>query len=91
LLICRVVPEEEEDMPARNLRKLVEAFDTLEDPVLQLKLSSERKGVKGTIALTLSHGEDVDWEKVRSSHTRRPEKMKEFFSDAKSMRPISCP
>jgi hypothetical protein len=31
---------------------MVEAFDTLEDPVLQLKLSSVRRGVEGTIALT---------------------------------------
>jgi hypothetical protein len=56
------------DMPIGNLRKLVEAFDTLEDPVLQLKLSSVRRGVEGTIALTLLHGEDLDWEKVSSSH-----------------------
>jgi hypothetical protein len=26
-------------MPIGNLKKLVEAFDTLEDPVLQVKLS----------------------------------------------------
>jgi hypothetical protein len=66
---------------------LVEAFDTLEDPVLQLKLSSMRRGVEGTIALTLSHGEDVDWEKVRPSHALRPEEMKEFFSKAKKYVP----
>jgi hypothetical protein len=47
-------------MPVGNLRNLVQAFDTLEDPMLQLKLSSVRRGVEGMIALTQSHGEDVD-------------------------------
>jgi hypothetical protein len=34
-----------------NLRNIVEAFDTLEDPVLKLKLSSVRRGVEATNAL----------------------------------------
>jgi hypothetical protein len=74
-------------MPIDNLRKLVEAFDTLEDPVFQLKLSSVRRGVEGTIALTQSHGEYVDWEKVGSAYARRPKEMKEFFSEAKKYAP----
>jgi hypothetical protein len=37
-------------MSIDNLRNLVEAFDTLEDRVLQLKLSSVRRGVEGMIA-----------------------------------------
>jgi hypothetical protein len=53
-------PKKKKDMLIDNLRKLVKAFDTLEDPVLQLKLSYVRRGVEGTIALTQSHGEDVD-------------------------------
>jgi hypothetical protein len=53
-------PKKKNDMPIDNLRNLVESFDTLEDPVLQLKLSSMRRGVEGTIALTQSHGENVD-------------------------------
>jgi hypothetical protein len=52
--------KKKKDMPIGNLRKLVKAFDTLEDPVLQLKLSSVRRGVEGMIALTQSHGEDAD-------------------------------
>jgi hypothetical protein len=52
-------PKKKNDMPINNLRNLVEAFDTLEDPVLQLKLSSVRRGVEGMIALTQSHGENV--------------------------------
>jgi hypothetical protein len=55
-------------MPAKNLRKLVEAFDTLEDPTLMLKRSSVKRGVEATIALTMSCGEDIDWAKVSSSH-----------------------
>jgi hypothetical protein len=49
-----------DDMPAGNLRKLVEAFDTIEDPVLAMKLTSVKRGVEGTIALAQSHGEEVD-------------------------------
>jgi hypothetical protein len=78
---CHVLPrlfvglflKKQKDMQIGNLRKLVEAFDTLEDPVLQLKLSSVRRGVEGTIAFTRSHGDDVDCEKVSSSYARRPE------------------
>jgi hypothetical protein len=67
---------------------LVEAFDTLEDLVLQMKLSSLKRGVEGTIALTQSHGEEVDWEKMSSSYARRPAKMKEFFAKAEEYAPM---
>jgi hypothetical protein len=79
--------KKKKDMPTGNLRKLVQDFDTLEDPTLQLKLSSVRRGAKGTVAMALSHGEVVDWEKVSLSHARRPEEMKEFFSKAKKYAP----
>jgi hypothetical protein len=59
-LFVGLFPKKKKDMLIDNLRKLVKAFDTLEDPVLQLKLSYVRRGVEGTIALTQSHGEDVD-------------------------------
>jgi hypothetical protein len=38
-------------MPADNLRKLVAAFDTIEDPVRAMKLTSVKQGVEGAIAL----------------------------------------
>jgi hypothetical protein len=76
-------PKKKNEIPVANLRNMVEAFDTLEDPVLQLKLSSVRRGVEGTIALTQSHCENVDWEKVSSAYARHPEEMKEFFVGAK--------
>jgi hypothetical protein len=80
-------PKKKDEIPFSNLRKLVEAFDTLEDLVLQLKLSSVKQGVEGTIALTQSHHENVDWEKVISSYARRPSKMKEFFVEARKYAP----
>jgi hypothetical protein len=86
-LFVGLFPTKNKDMPIGNLRKLVEAFDTLEDLVLQLKLSSVRRGAEGMIALTQSNGEDVDWEKVISSYARRPEEMKDFFSEAEKYAP----
>jgi hypothetical protein len=65
-------PGKKDEMPVSNLKMLVEAFDTLEDPVLQMKLSSVKRGVEGMIALTQSHGKNVDSEKVGSSYARRP-------------------
>jgi hypothetical protein len=53
-------PRKKDELPASNLRKLVEAFDTIKDPILAMKLTSVKRGVEGTIALTQSHGEEVD-------------------------------
>jgi hypothetical protein len=64
-LFVGLFPKKKDEMPVGNIRKLVEAFDTLEGHVLQMKLSSVKQGVKGTIALTQSHGEEVDWEKAK--------------------------
>jgi hypothetical protein len=75
-------PKKKNDMPVGNLRKLVETFDTLEDPTLQLKRSSMKRGAEATMALTLSHGEEVDWSKVSSSHALGPAEMKEYFAEA---------
>jgi hypothetical protein len=53
-------PKKKAKMPVNNLKKLAEAFDTLEDPVLTMKDRSVKQGVKGAIALAQSHGEEVD-------------------------------
>jgi hypothetical protein len=53
-------PKKRDEMPADNLRKLVEAFDTIEDPILAMKLTLVKRGVEGTIALAQSHGEEID-------------------------------
>jgi hypothetical protein len=46
-----------------------------------------KRGVEGTITLTHSHGESVDWEKLSFSYARRPRNMKEFFAEAKKYTP----
>jgi hypothetical protein len=51
------------------------------------QLSSVKRGVEGMVALALSHGEDVDWEKVSSSRARCPEEMKDFFLEVKKYAP----
>jgi hypothetical protein len=37
--------KKKDDMPVDNLRKLAEAFDTLEHPVLTMKRTSVKQGV----------------------------------------------
>jgi hypothetical protein len=86
-LFSRLFLKKRKEMSTCNLRKLVEAFDTPEDPRIQVKLSSVKRGVEGTTALALSHGENIDWDKVSSSHARRLEEMKEYFSEAKRYAP----
>jgi hypothetical protein len=51
-MFVRLFPEKKDELPAGNLQKLVEAFDTIEDPVLVMKLTSVKRDVKWTIALT---------------------------------------
>jgi hypothetical protein len=72
-------PKKRKEMLGDNLWKLLEAFDTTEDPVVALKRTSVKRGVEGAIALAQSHGEEVDWEKVGSSHARPLSEMEEFF------------
>jgi hypothetical protein len=57
-------PKKKDEMPLDNLRKLIAAFDTIEDLVRAVKRMSVKRGLKGAIALAQSHGEEVDWEKV---------------------------
>jgi hypothetical protein len=56
-------PKQKANMPADDLRKLAKVFDTPEDPILQMKSCSVKRGAEGAIALTYAHGEEVDWEK----------------------------
>jgi hypothetical protein len=51
-------PKKKEEMPVDNLKKLAEAFDTREDPVLAMKGRSVKRGAEGAIALAQSHGDD---------------------------------
>jgi hypothetical protein len=74
-------------MPVDNLKKIAEAFDTLEDPVLTMKGRSVKRGVEGVIALAQSHGEEVDWEKVSFSRARPLSELLGFFEKAKKYAP----
>jgi hypothetical protein len=79
--------EKRNEIPTDNLRRLVDAFNTIEDPVRVMKLISIKRGVKGAIALAQAHGEVVNWEKVGSSHARPLSEMLEFFKKAKQYAP----
>jgi hypothetical protein len=82
-LFLEFFPKKKSDIPTTNLKRLVGAFDTIEDLTLQFKRLSVKRGAKGAVALSLSHGEQVDWLKVSSSQACDPSKMKKFFADAK--------
>jgi hypothetical protein len=62
----RVVAEAKGGVENADLKKLVKAFDTREDPILLLKGRSVKRGAEGAIALAYAHGEEIDWEKVSS-------------------------
>jgi hypothetical protein len=63
-------PKQRAEVPDIDLKKLAKAFDTPDDPILLMKGRSMKQGAEGAIALTYTHGEEVDWEKVSSSHGR---------------------
>jgi hypothetical protein len=75
------------EVPKDNLEKLAKAFDTTEDPTLQLKGLSLKCGVEGAIALSYAYGADFDWEKVSSPHGHTHVELKAFFEKAKKLAP----
>jgi hypothetical protein len=74
-------------VPKDNLKNLAKSFDTTEDPTLQLKGLSLKRGAEGAIALFFAHGADFDWGKVSSPHGRTRDEMKAFFEKAKKLAP----
>jgi hypothetical protein len=80
-------PKKRKKMLGDNLWKLLEAFDTTDHPILALKHTSVKRDVEGAIDLAQSHGEEVDWEKVGSSHARPLSGMEKFFEKAKQYAP----
>jgi hypothetical protein len=80
-------PKKKEEMPVDNLHKLLEAFDTPDDPVLAMKCRSVKQGVEGAIALAQSQGEEVDWGKIGSSYARPLSEMLKFFEKVKEYAP----
>jgi hypothetical protein len=74
-------------MPKDNLTDLAKSFDTVEEPTLQLKALSIKRGAEGAIALSLAHNTDFDWEKVSSPHGHTRDEMKVLFEKAKKLAP----
>jgi hypothetical protein len=80
-------PKQKAEVPNNDLKKLAEAFDTTDDPVLQLKGLSLKRGAEGAIAFSYAHGADFDWEKISSPHGRTRSELKAFFEKAKKFAP----
>jgi hypothetical protein len=80
-------PKKRAAVPKDNLRNLAKSFDTTEDPTLQLKGLSVKRGAEGAIALSFVHGTDFVWEKVSSPRGRTRDEMKAFFEKAKKLAP----
>jgi hypothetical protein len=80
-------PKKKAEVPINDLKQLAKAFDTNDDPLLQLKGLSMKRGVEGAIALSYVHGADLDWEKIGSPHGRTRSKLKPFFEKAKKLTP----
>jgi hypothetical protein len=80
-------PKKKAEVPINDLKKLAKAFDTNDDPLLQLKGLSVKRGVEGAITLSYAHGADLDWEKTGSPHGRTRSELKAFFEKAKKFTP----
>jgi hypothetical protein len=80
-------PKKKAKVPKDNLENLAKSFDIVQDPILQLKGLSLKRGAEGAIALSFAHGADFDWEKVSSPHGRTRDEMKVFIEKAKKLAP----
>jgi hypothetical protein len=80
-------PKQKAEVPNNDVKKLAQAFDTTEDPILQMKGLSLKRGAEGAIAFSCAHGAELDWEKVGSSHGRTRSELKAFFEKAKKFAP----
>jgi hypothetical protein len=80
-------PKQKAEVPNNDMKKLAKAFYTTDDPVLQLKWLSLKRGAEGAITLSYAHGADFDWEKVSSPHGCTRSELKAFFEKAKKLAP----
>jgi hypothetical protein len=78
-------PKQKVEVP--DLKNLAKAFDTPDDPILLMKGLSLKRGTEGAIALSYAQGEEINWEKVSSSHGRPCSELKAFFEKAKRYAP----
>jgi hypothetical protein len=86
-IFVRLWPKQKAEVPDNDLKKLAQAFDTTENPILHMKGLSLKRGAEGAIALSYAHDEEIDWEKVSSSHGRSRLELKAFFEKAKRFAP----
>jgi hypothetical protein len=80
-------PKQKAEVPDKDVKKLAKAFDTPDDAILLMKGLSLKRGAEGAIAFLYAHGEEVNWEKVSSSHGRPRSELKAFFEKAKKYAP----
>jgi hypothetical protein len=80
-------PKQKAEVPDNEVKKLAQAFDTIDYPILHMKGLSLKRGAEGAIALSYAHGEEINWEKVSSSHGRPHSDLKAFFEKAKRFAP----
>jgi hypothetical protein len=80
-------PKQKVEVPHNDVKKLAQAFDTTNDPLLQMKGLSLKRGAEGANAFSYAHGAEVDWEKVGYSHGRTRSELKAFFEKAKKFLP----
>jgi hypothetical protein len=52
-----------------------------------MKGLSLKRGAEGAIAFSYAHGEEIDWERVGSSHGRSCSELKAFFEKARRFAP----
>jgi hypothetical protein len=86
-IFVRLWPKQKAEVPDNDVKKLAKAFDTTDNPILLMKGLSLKRGSEGAIALSYAHGEEIDWEKVSSSHGRPRSELKAFFEKAKRYAP----
>jgi hypothetical protein len=80
-------PKQKAEVPNNDVKKLAQAFTTTDDPILQMKGLSLKRGAEGAIAFSYAHGAEIDWEKVGSSHGCTHSELKAFFEKVKKFAP----
>jgi hypothetical protein len=59
-IFVRLWPKQKAEVPDNDVKKLAQAFDTTDDPILHMKGLSLKRGAEGAIALSYAHGKEVN-------------------------------